>query len=110
MLSRIKEGKAGSVGRFIQKRREQLGISRQQLTKSLGFISQTYIGMLERGKSPFPLGQWQRFSDVLSVPRHEFLRVVLQEKYPDMMPYLDFHKSESAAVESGLSDETAETF
>lgn len=84
-----KTAKKNLVGQFIQKRREELGLSRPELTKIIG-CGPTMIGMLERGKAPFPFRRWKIYADALAVPRHEFLRVAIEEKYPDILPYLQF--------------------
>ncbi len=83
----------GLVGRVIQLRREELGMSRPRLTRSIGCGS-TMIGMIERGKAPFPFRRWMVYADALDVPRHEFLRIVIEEKYLEILPYVVFSEPE----------------
>jgi len=98
MASEVEGKNQGLVGGFIRERREQLGLSRAQLTKILGFCSSGYLGVLERGRAPFPWRDWRRYADALSVPRHEFLRLAIAEKHPDMLQYLDFKQEPEATV------------
>jgi transcriptional regulator with XRE-family HTH domain len=75
------------VGCFIKKRRKEINMSRRDLAKKLGYQWPNFIGMLETGAAKFPVESWARYADALEVPRGKFLRLVLEEVFPDMLPY-----------------------
>ncbi len=80
-----------SIGAFIKKRREELKLTQTELGKTLGYRYGNFIGYLENGRAAFPVEKWEEYAEVLHTPKHEFLEIVFQEKYPSMMDYLDFH-------------------
>ncbi|MHC1697462.1 MAG: helix-turn-helix domain-containing protein [Geobacteraceae bacterium] len=80
-----------SVGAFIKRKREELKMTQSELGKSLGYRYGNFIGYLENGKAVFPIEKWEEYAEVLQTPKHEFLKIVFQEKFPGMMDYLDFH-------------------
>ena len=75
---------------FIKERREELSISRDNLARMLGYKRPNMITMIENGKAGFPIDRWQIFAKALDVLKHDFLKLVLEEKYPGMLPYLRF--------------------
>ncbi len=78
------------IGKFIKRIREELNLTRRQVASSLGYAWPNFVGMLETGSGKFPLDRWTRFADVLKVPRHEFLKLVITQMHPDMLPHLIF--------------------
>ena len=78
------------IGPFIRRRREEIGMTQLQLGKALGHKYGNFVGMLEKGQSPFPAEHWKKYAEVLQVPYHRFLRLVIEELYPDMLEYLKF--------------------
>jgi len=78
------------IGPFIRKRREELGMTQLQMGKALRHRYGNFVGMIEKGQSPFPMEHWKEYADILQVPRHEFLKVVLEDLYPDTLDYLQF--------------------
>ncbi|MDD2318649.1 MAG: helix-turn-helix transcriptional regulator [Geobacteraceae bacterium] len=85
-----------SVGAFIKKRREELKMTQTELGKALGYRYGNFIGYLENGKAVFPVEKWEEYAQVLNTPKHEFLKIIFQEKYPSMMDYLDFHPAQKS--------------
>jgi hypothetical protein len=77
------------IGRFIKKRREEMGLSQVALGKLLQYQYGNYIAMIEAANASFPLERWRDYADALQVPRHEFLKLVLEDAFPEMMPYID---------------------
>ncbi len=86
-------GSKGLVGRFIEARRDEIGMSRAQLTRKIG-CSDNFIGILERGEAPFPFRRWPQYADALGVSRKKFLRIAAEERFPEIMPYLVPEESE----------------
>ena len=80
------------MGEFIRERREELGMTQREFGAELGYAYGNFIGMLETGQSRFPIDKWQRYAEVLEVPREEFLRRVFEdnEDLRTMLPYLEF--------------------
>jgi len=86
-----------SIGEFIKKRREELKMTQSELGKALGYRYGNFIGYLENGRAVFPIEKWEEYAHVLRTPKHDFLKIVFQEKFPTMIAYLDFHPARSAA-------------
>lgn len=84
-----------SIGAFIKKRREELKLTQSELGKALGYRYGNFIGYLENGKAVFPIEKWEEYAEVLQTPKHDFLKIVVQEKFPTMTEYLDFHPARS---------------
>ncbi len=79
-----------SIGEFIKKRREELKMTQSELGKALGYRYGNFIGYLENGRAVFPLEKWEEYAEVLQTSKHEFLKIVFQEKFPAMLDYLVF--------------------
>jgi transcriptional regulator with XRE-family HTH domain len=80
------------IGPALRERREEMGISQAQAAKALGYKYGNFIGMIETGYGRFPIDKWKEYANYFGFPKHEFLKLVLSELYPDMIPYLDFHE------------------
>lgn len=89
-----------AIGDFIKKRREELKLTQADLGKALGYRYGNFVGYLENGKAVFPLDKWEEYATVLQVAKHQFLSIVLQDKYPSMLPYLDFHVASQDEAEA----------
>ncbi len=77
------------VAIFIKTRREEMGLSQAALGKLLGYRFGNYIAMIEGTNAAFPFERWRDYADALQTPRHEFLRLIVGETFPEMMPYID---------------------
>lgn len=66
-------------------------MTQTELGKALGYRYGNFIGYLENGRAVFPMEKWEEYAEVLQAPKHEFLEIVLREKYPGIIAYLDFH-------------------
>jgi len=89
-----------SIGEFIKKRREELKMTQSELGKALGYRYGNFIGYLENGRAVFPIEKWEEYAEVLQTPKHDFLKIVFQEKFPAMLDYLDFHPARKDAESS----------
>ena len=49
------------------------------------------------GAAQFPVHKWREYADVLSTPRHRFLRLVTATYFPEMLPYVVFRDGQQAA-------------
>ncbi len=99
---------ANIIGIFIKKNRERLKLTQAELGKALGYRYGNFIGYLENGKAVFPLDKWEEYAQVLQVEKHVFLEIILQEKYPSMMPYMSFHSlEENQMSEPHVASESA---
>ena len=75
------------IGNFILNRRQELGLTQMDVAKKLGYKHGNFIGMLEKGQSFFPVDKWKAYARALQIKELPFLRVVLEEFYPDMLPH-----------------------
>jgi len=75
------------VGNMIVQKREQLGLTQYEVGKKLGYKHGNYIGMLEKGQSYFPVEKWEAYANALGLDKKTFLRAVIEEAYPSMLPY-----------------------
>ncbi len=82
--------KNSRVSQFMRDRREELGMSRPTLAKLLGYAWPNMIVMIENEKASFPVDRWEKFAEVLQVPKTLFLKMVLEERYPSMIPFIRF--------------------
>ena len=98
------------VGPFIRRRREQLGMTQLQMGKALRHRYGNFVGMIEKGQSPFPMEHWKEYADILQVPRHEFLKVVLEDLYPDTLEYLKFEPPTPRAETKKAGPEDSEWY
>ena len=89
-----------AIGDCIKKRREELRLTQADLGKALGYRYGNFVGYLENGKAVFPLDKWEEYAAVLQIAKHQFLRIVLQDKFPSMLPYLDFHPASQDETEA----------
>jgi len=92
-MARAKQTKVvgrGLFGKFIRERREHLGMTLLDVAARLGYKWGNFIGMIETGAAQFPLDKWEQYAEVMEVPKHEFLRKVLEELHPRMLSYLEF--------------------
>jgi len=92
-----------TVGQLIRQKREELKMTQSELGSALGYRYGNFIGYLENGKAVFPLEKWEEYADVLQVPKHLFLKVLLRERFPNMLHFISFHNDDR------LMDETPET-
>lgn len=73
-------------------------MTQTELGKALGYRYGNFIGYLENGKAVFPVERWEEYAEVLQIPKHEFLEILFQEKFPSMLAYLNFHPSQMAGA------------
>ena len=78
------------VGPLIRKKREELGLTQNDVGRALGYRYGNFVGMVEKGNSPFPLEKAIAFADVLEIPRHKLIEAAISELYPHLLPYLEF--------------------
>lgn len=78
------------VGPLIKKQREDLDLTQNDVGLALGYRYGNFVGMIEKGNSPFPLDKAIAFADVLEIPRHKMIEAAISELYPDLLPYLEF--------------------
>ena len=90
MKESVKDLRKTVIGNLIYNRRTQLGMTQFEVAKALGYKHGNFIGMLEKGQSYFPVDKWQDYARVLQIKEEEFLKVVLEEVYPNMLPYFKF--------------------
>jgi hypothetical protein len=80
------------LAEFIKQRRTVLGLSQKALGERLGYRYGNFIAMIEGHAGGFPVDRWKDYADALEVPRHEFLKMVLEDAYPEMLEYIiGFH-------------------
>jgi len=80
-----------TVGQLIKRKREELKMTQSELGKALGYRYGNFIGYLENGKAVFPIEKWEEYATLLRVPKHLFLKVLLGERFPNMLRFVSFH-------------------
>lgn len=66
-----------NIGEIIKKRRLELGISQEELSKKMGYSSKTSISKIEKGISDIPLKKIQKLSNFLYI---DILKLVKSDK------------------------------
>lgn len=66
-----------NIGEIIKKRRLELGISQEELSKKMGYSSKTSISKMEKGISDIPLKKIQKLSNFLYI---DILKLVKSDK------------------------------
>ena len=77
-----------TIGRFIRRRRKELGLKQLELAHRLGLTRHNFIAILEADRAAFPMGRWKDYADALEIPRPEFLKRALEENFPEMIDYI----------------------
>lgn len=88
-MARQERPVSARISSFIKRRRDEMGFSQAYLGKLLGYRYGNYVAMIENGGAAFPFERWRDYADALQVPRHDFLKLILEETYPEMIPYID---------------------
>lgn len=96
------KAKMARLSAFIREARDRQNMTRAELAKKLGYKWPNFIGMLEVGSAEFPMDKWEDFAEALMVPKHKFLNLVLEARYPRMLDYLEFRPKKK---ESGPASE-----
>ena len=93
-----------TVGQLLKQKREELKMTQSELGSALGYRYGNFIGYLENGKAVFPLEKWEEYADVLQIPKHLFLEVLLSERFPNMLRFISFHDSDQLMNETPNAD------
>ena len=70
------------IGKFIKVRRTELGLSQNDLARSLGYNTSQYISNIERGLASIPFAKIQEMSVLLKVDYRHLLNLKLMEEVP----------------------------
>lgn len=70
------------IGKFIKVRRAELGLSQNDLARSLGYNTSQYISNIERGLASIPFAKILEMSDLLKVDYRHLLNLKLMEEVP----------------------------
>jgi transcriptional regulator with XRE-family HTH domain len=65
-------------GKWLKEKREQANLSQRQLAAKVGAEYYTLISQLETGRGRVASDQYLVWSEVLGVPREEFVRAMLR--------------------------------
>lgn len=94
-----------TVAEFIEHHIELAGLKQAQVAREAGFDKPNMITMLKQGKTKVPLSRVGALADALGVSRTYFLRLVLGEYHPEVLPIMQevfgFHvsRNEFAIIE-----------
>ena len=88
------------LGRLIRMRRDELGLSQLELARALGYKWGNFIGMIETSRH-VPFERWDDFAKELQFPKHVFLRLVLTELFPKVLPYVEFVEGPAEKARGG---------
>ncbi|MFQ5669948.1 MAG: helix-turn-helix domain-containing protein [Acidobacteriota bacterium] len=86
------------IGKFIKVRRAELGLSQNNLARSLGYNTSQYISNIERGLASIPFAKIQEMAALLKVDYRHLLNLKLMEEVPGFKQEFLMPK---AAVEDG---------
>ncbi len=70
------------IGKFIKVRRTELGLSQNDLARSLGYNTSQYISNIERGLASIPFAKILEMSTLLKVDYRHLLNLKLMEEVP----------------------------
>jgi len=87
------------IGKFIKVRRTELGLSQNDLARSLGYNTSQYISNIERGLASIPFAKIQEMSSLLKVDYRHLLNLKLMEEVPGFKE--EFLSTPPAALEGG---------
>ncbi|WP_419663859.1 uncharacterized protein Dvar_40880 [Desulfosarcina variabilis str. Montpellier] len=78
------------IGKMIRKYRDRNELTQLDFAKQIGYNYGNFIGMIESGRSVFPLakGKWLEYAQAIEADPTEFLLYALCDVYPEMEPYL----------------------
>ena len=78
------------TGKMIKKYRDENGFTQLDLAKHprLNYKYSNFIGMLESGRSEFPLKRWEDFAEAIEADKTEFMVAALTDIFPNMKEYL----------------------
>ncbi len=79
------------IGKIIQDFRTQNDLTQQDFADLVNYRYGNFIGMIEKGKSQFPLakGKWLDYAKALNMDPTEILLISLGDVFPEMASYLD---------------------
>jgi SOS-response transcriptional repressor LexA len=70
------------IGKFIKVRRTELGLSQNDLARSLGYNTSQYISNIERGLASIPFAKIRDMAGLLKVDYRHLLNLKLMEEVP----------------------------
>ncbi len=81
LIPKVRERQAlrKRVGAFLRARRQELGLTQGEITKTLGYVSLNSVSNLETGREGLPAKRIYAWADILQVPRDAFFRFVTGE-------------------------------
>ena len=92
------------IGKFIKVRRTELGLSQNDLARSLGYNTSQYISNIERGLASIPFAKIQDMSTLLKVDYRHLLNLKLMEEVPGFKEeFLGTAPSQTNGSGSGLA-------
>jgi len=86
------------IGKMIKDYRERNDLTQLDFAKMIGYNYGNFIGMIESGRSVFPLakGKWMDYAKAINADPTEFLLKALCDVYPEieshLLPLLDMYK------------------
>jgi SOS-response transcriptional repressor LexA len=87
----LKGGKSRKkVGKFIQKRRKELGLNQDQVAKVLNYKDKQAISNIERGVAPLPFNRIKKLSKLLGIERKMLAKLVCLDKESDLFKDIEF--------------------
>ena len=90
------------VGAFLRARRQELGLSQGEITRSLGYVSLNSVSNLETGREGLPAKRIYAWADILQVPRDAFFRFVTGEVEKLAADQASASTAELTPAEAGL--------
>jgi transcriptional regulator with XRE-family HTH domain len=84
MAERSSHRDCSKMARFIRSRREELGMTQQDLADRIGVKSRNFIVLLEGDRVPFPPMRWGDFARALELDQYEFLASVFEHVFPGL--------------------------
>jgi transcriptional regulator with XRE-family HTH domain len=82
--TRVRQSPTPTLASFIKSRRYELGITQQEIAKTVGIASADYLSLVESGKRRLELDRIPLLASVLKVNPKELCQMALNESCPAM--------------------------
>ena len=70
------------LGNWMKTRREELGLTQNDLAKLLNYEYYTYISAIESGKGRIPPEKYEAFAKALKMPALDLYKIILRHEDP----------------------------
>ena len=94
------------VGKFLQRRRKDLGLNQDQVAKILNYKDKQAISNIERGVAPLPFNRIKKLANLLKLERKRLAKLACLDKDPDLFKDIEFVYIKPPEDEEQITDES----